>query len=70
MYHSNGCHANEVLDIYFQVTFTSNKVIFLNQVNVFIAYHLSKFIFNQKEKHGFIWPKYLIFLFQKIRFLI
>ena len=49
----------------FRIIFVSNKVFYFSPVKVFFSCHLSKFIFYQKEKRGFIWPKTFDCLFWK-----
>ena len=48
----------------FWIIFTSNKVFCFPEA-IFL-----KFIFNQKENRGFIWPKLSSFYFKNIRFFL
>ena len=46
------------------ISFTSNKVFYFFQVNMFLLAIFLKFIFIQKEKRSFVWSKTFDFLFQ------
>ena len=45
--------------------FTSDKIFYFSQVNVFIACHLSKIYLQLERKRGFIWSQTFDFLLQK-----
>ena len=60
-YNSNGCHGDEVFDI-FRIKFASNKV--FKSTCLLLAVFL-KFIFSQKGKRCFILHKTFDFLFRK-----
>ena len=54
----------------FRITFTSNKVVYFSQVNVFIACHLSK-IYLQSESKGwsYLTKNFQFFILKKFEFL-
>ena len=50
----------------FRRIFTSNRVFYFSQINVFTARHLSKIFPQSEKKRGFIWPKTFDFSFEKL----
>ena len=51
----------------FRITFTSNKVFNFPKSTCLLLVLFLKFIFNQKENLGFVWPKTFDFLCRKKR---
>ena len=51
----------------FRITFTSNKVFNFPKSTCLLLAIFLKFIFNQKENHGFVWTKTFDFSFRKKR---
>ena len=49
----------------FGIIFTSNKVFYFPQINLFLLAVFLKFIISQKENCGFIWPKTFDFFISK-----
>ena len=50
-----------------RLPFTSNKVYYFSQVEVFIAYYHSKFFLHQKENVALFGPKRSIFCFKNLQ---